>query len=78
MTNTTKKFLHLLSLILIAIGTTARNYVLAGFGAFIAAVIAFRIWSKTPGGSESVDRVLMTGPVAVEFTGALPALESVA
>ena len=52
--------------ILIAIGTTARNYVLAGFGAFIAAVIAFRIWSKTPSGSESVDRMLMRVPVVGE------------
>jgi type IV pilus assembly protein PilC len=33
--------------ILIAIGTTARNYVLAGFGLFIAAIVAFRVWSKT-------------------------------
>jgi type IV pilus assembly protein PilC len=52
--------------ILIAIGTTARNYVLAGFGAFIAAVVAFRIWSKTPSGSESVDRMLMRIPVVGE------------
>jgi type IV pilus assembly protein PilC len=52
--------------ILIAIGTTARNYVLAGFGAFIAAIIAFRIWSKTPSGSESVDRMLMRVPVVGE------------
>src|SRR6202521_168785 len=42
--------------ILIAIGTTARNYVLAGFGAFIAAIVAFRVWSKTASGSERVDR----------------------
>jgi len=52
--------------ILIAIGTTARNYVLAGFGAFIAAIIAFRIWSKTPSGSERVDRMLMRIPVVGE------------
>jgi type IV pilus assembly protein PilC len=52
--------------ILIAIGTTARNYVLAGFGAFIAAIIAFRIWSKTPSGSERVDRVLMRVPMVGE------------
>ena len=51
---------------LIAIGTTARNYVLAGFGAFIAALVAFRIWSKTPSGSERVDRMLMRVPVVGE------------
>jgi type IV pilus assembly protein PilC len=52
--------------ILIAIGTTARNYVLAGFGLFIAAIVAFRVWSKTPAGSEQVDRMLMRVPVVGE------------
>ncbi|HEY2843760.1 MAG TPA: type II secretion system F family protein [Bryobacteraceae bacterium] len=52
--------------ILIAIGTTARNYVLAGFGAFIAGIVAFRVWSKTPHGSERVDRVLMRVPLVGE------------
>jgi type IV pilus assembly protein PilC len=52
--------------ILIAVGTTARNYVLAGFGAFLAAVVAFRIWSRTPSGSERVDRFLMRVPMVGE------------
>ena len=52
--------------ILIAIGTTARNYVLAGFGVFIAAILAFRVWSKTPSGAERVDRFLMRMPLVGE------------
>jgi type IV pilus assembly protein PilC len=52
--------------LLIALGTTARNYVLVGFGGFIAAIIAFRIWSKTPSGSERVDRFLMRVPMVGE------------
>ena len=38
------------TLILIAIGTTARGYVLLGFGTLIAAAIALRAWGKTPAG----------------------------
>ena len=52
--------------ILIAIGTTARNYVLAGFGGLILAVIAFRAWARTPFGGERVDRVLLKVPLAGE------------
>jgi len=52
--------------ILIAIGTTARSYVLAGFGVFLAAIIAFRIWSKTPSGAERVDRILLRVPLVGE------------
>ncbi len=52
--------------ILIAIGTTARNYVLAGFGGLILAIIAFRAWARTPSGGERVDRVLLKIPLAGE------------
>src|ERR1700732_2354917 len=40
--------------ILIAIGTTARNYVLLGFAGLVAAIIGFRYWARTPAGSERV------------------------
>ena len=49
--------------ILIAVGTTARNYVLAGFVVFIASIIGFRYWARTPSGSETVDRFLLRVPV---------------
>ncbi|HEV2199067.1 MAG TPA: type II secretion system F family protein [Bryobacteraceae bacterium] len=54
------------TLILIAIGTTARGYVLAGFAALIAAIFAFRAWHRTPSGKEAVDRVLLRVPIAGE------------
>jgi type IV pilus assembly protein PilC len=50
--------------ILIAIGTTARAYVLAGFAALVLAVFGFRYWSRTPSGGETVDRMLMRTPIA--------------
>jgi type IV pilus assembly protein PilC len=52
--------------ILIAVGTTARNYVLLGFAALVAAIFGFRYWSRTPSGGERVDRFLLKIPVAGE------------
>jgi type IV pilus assembly protein PilC len=52
--------------ILIAVGTTARNYVLLGFISLILALLAFRMWSRTPSGKERVDRVVLKTPVAGE------------
>ena len=54
------------TLILIAVGTTARSYVLLGFACLVAAVVGFRFWARTPAGSEAVDRVLLKTPVAGE------------
>jgi len=54
------------TLILIAIGTTARGYVLFGFGALIAAAIALRAWGKTPKGKEAFDRALLKVPILGE------------
>src|SRR5580700_7099240 len=36
--------------ILIAVGTTARNYILFGFVGLVVAAVAFRFWMKTPKG----------------------------
>jgi type IV pilus assembly protein PilC len=52
--------------ILIAVGTTARNYVVLGFVALIAGVFGFRWWARTERGSELVDRALLKLPVAGE------------
>ena len=49
--------------ILIAVGTTARSYVIAGFIAFIALILGFRYWARTPSGSERVDSFLLRLPV---------------
>ena len=49
--------------ILIAVGTTARNYVLLGVIALFAAVGGFFAWSRTEKGAIRVDRVRMKMPV---------------
>ena len=54
------------TLILIAIGTTARSYVLLGFVALVAAILGFRAWSRTPSGRETIDRAVLRIPVAGE------------
>jgi type IV pilus assembly protein PilC len=54
------------TVILIAIGTTARNYVLFGFAGLIVGAVLFRFWTRTPSGAEAVDRVLLKIPVAGE------------
>jgi len=51
------------TLILIAIGTTARSYVLLGFAVLVAAVIGFRYWARTQSGKERIDRFLMKVPL---------------
>jgi len=52
--------------ILIAIGTTARNYVLIGFAVLVGAIFGFRYWARTPAGGERIDRFLLKIPVAGE------------
>jgi type IV pilus assembly protein PilC len=53
--------------ILIAIGTTARSYILAGLAGLILAAIAFRFWAKTDSGRERMDRIRLRLPVAGEI-----------
>jgi type IV pilus assembly protein PilC len=53
--------------LLIAIGTTARNYILAAVGALIAGIFVFRWWSRRPAARERVDRVKMNVPIAGEI-----------
>ncbi len=52
--------------VLIAIGTTARSYVLVGFGVFVLGIFAFRYWARTDKGSERIDRILLKTPIAGE------------
>jgi type IV pilus assembly protein PilC len=51
---------------LIALGTTARSYVIAGFVTVIVGIIAFRWWSRTESGREAVDRVMLKTPLVGE------------
>jgi type IV pilus assembly protein PilC len=52
--------------ILIAVGTTARSYVLLGFVVLVAGIFGFRYWARTPSGGERVDRFLLKVPVLGE------------
>jgi type IV pilus assembly protein PilC len=53
--------------ILIAIGTTARSYILAGFGGVILAGIAFRYWARTDRGKERMDKIRLRLPLVGEI-----------
>jgi type IV pilus assembly protein PilC len=53
--------------ILIAVGTTARSYILFGFGAVVIGAVAFRYWSKTEKGEEKMDRLKLRTPVVGEI-----------
>ena len=49
--------------ILIAIGTTARSYVLLGFAALLAAGVGIYFWSRRDESQETIDRWIMRIPV---------------
>lgn len=53
--------------ILIAIGTTARNYVLLGFVSLVAMIIGFRMWSRTASAQVAIDRVRLRTPILGEI-----------
>jgi type IV pilus assembly protein PilC len=50
--------------LLIAIGTTARTYILVAIGALIVGIFVFRWWARRPAARERVDRVKMKVPIA--------------
>ncbi len=52
-----------MTLILIAVGTTARSYILVGLGVAAIAGVGFRYWSRTESGRESVDKMKLRTPV---------------
>jgi type IV pilus assembly protein PilC len=49
--------------LLIAIGTTARNYILTAVGALIAGIFLFRWWARRPAARVKVDRLKMKVPI---------------
>lgn len=53
--------------ILIAVGTTARNYILGFFAAAVAGGIAFRYWARTEGGKARLDVVKLKTPILGEI-----------
>jgi type IV pilus assembly protein PilC len=56
-----------MTLILIAIGTTARSYILVTFLALVAGIAAFRLWSRSEAAGERIDRVKMATPMLGEI-----------
>ncbi|MGE5648346.1 MAG: type II secretion system F family protein [Acidobacteriota bacterium] len=48
--------------ILIAVGTTARSYILAGFVGLILAIVAFRFWSRSPSAKMKLDTLKLHTP----------------
>ena len=53
--------------ILIAVGTTARAYVVAGFLTLVAAILAFRLWAARESSQETLDRLKLRLPLAGEI-----------
>jgi type IV pilus assembly protein PilC len=53
-----------ITLILIAIGTTARNYVLLGAAGLVGAVMLFRWWMRSESAQAKIDAVKLRVPVA--------------
>jgi type IV pilus assembly protein PilC len=56
-----------MTLMLIAIGTTARGYVLAAVGALAGAVVAFRFWARGESARQKIDMVKLRTPVMGEI-----------
>ena len=53
--------------LLIAVGTTARNYILVFAGALVAAIFLFRWWSKGEAARERIDGVKLRTPILGEI-----------
>jgi type IV pilus assembly protein PilC len=53
--------------VLIAVGTTARNYVLVGVGALVCVGVGFYFWAKRESSQEVLDRWKKGTPVAGEI-----------
>jgi len=62
--NSMQAKLPTMTVYLIAIGTTARSYILAIAGALIGLIVAFRWWARRDSARESIDRVKMKLPIA--------------
>ncbi len=52
-----------ITLVLIAIGTTARAYVVIAFGVFVGLIFLLRLWSRAPHAKQTIDRIKLRTPV---------------
>lgn len=53
--------------VLLAVGTTARNYILIGAVVLVAAGAGFRLWTRTETGGAAVEKVQMRLPIVGEI-----------
>jgi type IV pilus assembly protein PilC len=65
--NSMQAQLPTLTVYLIAIGTTARSYILAFAAALVGAIFLFRLWARSDAARLSIDRVKLKAPVAGEI-----------
>jgi type IV pilus assembly protein PilC len=65
--NSMQAQLPALTVYLIAIGTTARSYILAFAGVLLLAIFLFRLWARTDAARASIDRVKLKAPMAGEI-----------
>jgi len=56
-----------ITMYLIAVGTTAKTYIMAGFGGLVAAIFLFRWWARREKSRESIDKFKLRIPVAGEI-----------
>jgi type IV pilus assembly protein PilC len=49
--------------VLIAVGTTARNYILVFAGALVGGILLFRLWARAESAREKIDRVKLRTPL---------------
>jgi type IV pilus assembly protein PilC len=59
--------LPMMTQILIAIGTTARSYILLGVGVIVAAIVGFRLYARTENGQVWSDRLKLRTPLLGEI-----------
>lgn len=62
--NSMQAKLPTMTVYLIAIGTTARSYIMAIAGVLVALIVAFRWWARRDAAREAIDRVKMKLPIA--------------
>ncbi len=65
--NSMEAQLPVITQVLIAVGTTARAYVLAGFGILLGLIVLFRLWSRGERARETLDRLKLRTPLVGEI-----------
>jgi type IV pilus assembly protein PilC len=56
-----------ITMYLIAVGTTAKTYIMGGFGALVLGIFLFRWWARRESSRASIDRFKLKLPIAGEI-----------